>query len=57
LTTEVISSDCNSLECLGGITGNLKINGAEFSPATFIKTTWKKIKPAQNRILAQWRVQ
>jgi len=42
MTTEVISSDCNSLGYLGGISGNTKINGTEFSTATFIKTTWKK---------------
>jgi hypothetical protein len=42
MTTEVISSDCNNLGYLGGISGNTKINGAEFSTATFIKTTWKK---------------
>jgi hypothetical protein len=42
MTTEVISSDCKSLGYLGGISGNTKINGEEFSNATFIKTTWKK---------------
>jgi len=42
MTTEVISSDCNRLGYLGGISGNTKINGVEFSTATFIKTIWKK---------------
>jgi len=42
MITEVISSNCNNLGYLGGISGNTKINGAEFSTATFIKTTWKK---------------
>ena len=42
MTTEVISSDCNSIGYLGGIAGNTKINGEEFSNATYIKTTWKK---------------
>jgi hypothetical protein len=42
MATEVISSDCNSLGSLGGISGNTKISGVEFSTATFIKTTWKK---------------
>lgn len=42
MTTEVINSDCNSLGYLGGIAGNTKINGEDFSKATFIKTTWKK---------------
>jgi len=42
MTTEVINSDCNSIGYLGGIDGNTKINGEEFSKAKFIKTTWKK---------------
>ena len=42
MTTEVVNSDCNCLGYLGGIAGNTKINGEEFSNATFIKTTWKK---------------
>jgi hypothetical protein len=42
MTTEVLSSDCTTLGFLGGIVGNTKINGAEFSTATFIKTVWKK---------------
>ena len=42
MATEVISSDCKSLGYLGGISGNTKINGAEFSTATFVKTTWQK---------------
>lgn len=42
LTTEVLSSDCTTLGYLGGIAGNTKINGAEFSTATFIRTIWKK---------------
>ncbi len=41
-TVEVINSDCNSLGHLGGKMGNTKINGEEFSTATFIKTTWEK---------------
>jgi hypothetical protein len=39
---EVINSDCHRLGYLGGISGNTKINGEEFSSATFIKTTWSK---------------
>jgi hypothetical protein len=42
LAAEVISSECNSLGSLGGFSGNTKINGVEFSTATFIKTIWKK---------------
>ena len=41
-TSEVIDSDCNRLGYLGGIIGNTKINGEDFSNAVFIKTTWKK---------------
>jgi hypothetical protein len=42
MTTEIINSDCNTLGHLGGITGNTKINGEEFSNAMFVKVTWKK---------------
>lgn len=42
MTTEVISSDCTSLGYLGGIVGNTKINGEEFSSATFSKNVWNK---------------
>ncbi len=42
MATEVINSDCISLGYLGGIDGNSKINGEEFSTATFIKTIWEK---------------
>lgn len=42
MTTEVISSSCTDLGSLGGFAGNTKINGEEFSNATFVKTVWKK---------------
>ena len=42
MTTEVIGADCKNLGYLGGILGNTKINGKEFSSATFIKNIWKK---------------
>ena len=42
MTAEVMSSNCVSLGFLGGLTGNTKINGEEFSSAKFIKTIWKK---------------
>lgn len=42
MTSEVIDSDCKTLGYLGGFAGNTKINGEEFSNATFIKTVWKK---------------
>ncbi len=42
MTSEVIDSDCNSLGFLGGISGNTKINGEEFSNATFEGIIWEK---------------
>jgi hypothetical protein len=42
LHKRVISSDFKSLGYLGGIAGKTKINGVEFSTATFVKTTWQK---------------
>jgi len=37
----VIDSECNSLGFLGGISGNTKINGEEFSNAIFVSITWE----------------
>ena len=42
LTSDVIDSECNRLGFLGGDSGITKINGEEFSHATFVKTIWKK---------------
>lgn len=42
MTTEVMNADCATLGHLGGIAGNTKINGEEFSTAKFVKTVWKK---------------
>ena len=42
MTSAVISMDCKTLGHLGGITGNTKINGEEFSNAVFVKIVWKK---------------
>jgi len=39
---EVIDSACNYLGFLGGIAGNIEINGEDFSNAVFIKTVWEK---------------
>ena len=41
MTTAVIDSSCNSLGDLGGILGNTKINGEEFSKAIYIRTIWE----------------
>ncbi len=40
LTTEVTDENCTTLGYLGGIIGNTKINGEEFSNAKFTKTVW-----------------
>ncbi len=42
MASEVINSECNSLGFLGGFSGNVMINGEDFSNATFVQTTWKK---------------
>lgn len=42
LTSEVVDSDCNTLGYLGGISGNIKINGENFSYAIFVNIVWKK---------------
>ena len=42
MSTDVFNSSCHYLGFLGGISGNTKINGEEFSNATFIKTVWNK---------------
>ena len=42
MASEIIDSDCITMGYLGGIIGNTKINGEEFSNAKFIKTIWKK---------------
>ncbi len=41
MTSEVMDSDCNSLGFLGGISGNTKINGEEFSNAVFQSIIWE----------------
>jgi hypothetical protein len=42
LTTPVIDSDCNSIGFLGGLQGNIIINGESFSKAKHIRTVWRK---------------
>lgn len=42
MTSEVIDSECNTLGYLGGIMGNTKINGEDFSNAQEISILWKK---------------
>lgn len=40
--SEVIDSDCNKIGYLGGIEGNTKVNGVEFSNAIYLRNVWKK---------------
>lgn len=42
MIARVIDSECNSIGTLGGISGNTKINGEEFSNAVLERTTWEK---------------
>ncbi|HLG03296.1 MAG TPA: hypothetical protein VI731_06850 [Bacteroidia bacterium] len=42
MTSEVMDSGCSTLGYLGGISGNTKINGEEFSTAMYVKIVWEK---------------
>lgn len=42
MTSEVINESCNTLGYLGGITGNNRIAGEDFSKAVYIRTVWTK---------------
>jgi hypothetical protein len=42
MTSAVYDENCRHLGDLGGLTGNTKINGKDFSTATFVQTIWKK---------------
>lgn len=42
MTAEVIDANCTTLGYLGGITGNTKINGVDFSNASYVRTLWRK---------------
>jgi len=41
MASNVVDSQCNTLGMLNGYAGNTKINGEDFSHATFIRTIWK----------------
>ena len=41
LTSEVVLSDCTNLGYLGGISGNVIINGEAFASAEFVQNIWK----------------
>ena len=40
MQTIVLDASCKELGALGGILGNTKINGEDFSTATYVKTIW-----------------
>lgn len=40
MCSEVKDENCNSMGQLGGLSGNTKINGGDFSTATFKKEIW-----------------
>jgi hypothetical protein len=42
MTSEVLDENCNSLGFLGGIMGNTKINGEDFSNAKYKSTVWSR---------------
>jgi hypothetical protein len=42
MTSEVFDEQCNSIGFLGGITGNNKINGEDFSKAKLKQTLWSR---------------
>ena len=42
MASPVFDADCKSLGSLGGFMGNTRINGEDFSSATFVRTVWKK---------------
>lgn len=41
-TSEVLDAQCKSIGFLGGLIGNTKINGEDFSNAKYIRTIWEK---------------
>lgn len=41
LTDEVLDANCKHLGSLGGITGNIKINGEDFRTARQVRIVWK----------------
>lgn len=42
MTSEVIDQDCNFLGYLGGIVGNVMIDGTDFSESVFIRIIWER---------------
>ena len=42
LGADVVDKNCSSLGALGGFTGNTKINGEEFTNASFVRKIWSR---------------
>lgn len=42
MQSEVLDGDCKVLGALGGIMGNMEINGESFSNAEYIRNVWTK---------------
>ena len=42
MTSRVVDSECNNLGLLGGVSGNIEINGENFSNATFKSIVWER---------------
>ena|SRR5690349_18129301 len=42
MQSDVYDENCNLLGSLGGITGNMSINGADFSSAVFVSLVWEQ---------------
>ena len=40
MASPVVDAHCNDIGSLGGFTGNMKVNGEDFSSATYVKTIW-----------------
>ena len=42
MSSDVLSSDCQKIGYIGGISGNGEVNGGDFYTATFLRTVWEK---------------
>ncbi|MBL7711831.1 MAG: hypothetical protein JNL13_05180 [Chitinophagaceae bacterium] len=40
MASSVVDEQCKNIGSLGGFTGNMKVNGEDFSSATYVKTIW-----------------
>lgn len=42
MASGVYDEDCNHIGFLGGIVGNVEVNGTDFGEAVFVKTVWER---------------